>query len=105
MDFAGVYTGSLRGDMVLVFTVRHPGGAVRREREKGGGGGEYTHELCNKELLAKQRTNVFSPQSLWWYLLCHTHTLAGMALDYLDQYIAHLHFKTSNQKTCTYYKV
>ncbi len=52
------------------------------EREEGGEEEEenslvarHVGKLCNKELLAKQRTNVFSPQCPWWYLLCHTMTL------------------------------
>ena len=51
------------------------------EGEKGGGkdGGSLMAKACwglhNKELLAKQRTNVFFPQSPWCYLTVRPPTL------------------------------
>lgn len=52
--------------------------AERGEEEKEGSlVVRHVGKLYNKELLAKQRTNVFSPQFPWWDLLCHTTRLPG----------------------------
>lgn len=86
-------------------TVSHSRGQTDRKwrEEEGFVVVRHVGKLCNKELLAKQRTNVFSKQSPWWYLLCHTTRLPDTGEIYWQDAGSRQHLpQTSTQFITTF---